>query len=122
MSQQTDEKYMQRCIDLAWRGLGNTAPNPLVGALISCENKIIGEGYHMKYGGPHAEVNAIQSVANQEILTQSTLYVNLEPCSHTGKTPPCTNLIIEKKNPQSNNRDFRSILFGCRKRNQTFRR
>jgi diaminohydroxyphosphoribosylaminopyrimidine deaminase/5-amino-6-(5-phosphoribosylamino)uracil reductase len=87
------EKYMQRCLDLAKMGLGNTAPNPMVGAVIVHDNKIIGEGYHRKYGEPHAEVNAINSVKNKDLLKKSTIYVNLEPCSHYGKTPPCANLI-----------------------------
>lgn len=87
------EKYMQRCLELAKNGLGNTAPNPLVGAVIVYNDKIIGEGYHRKYGEPHAEVNAINSVKNKDLLKKSTIYVNLEPCSHYGKTPPCANLI-----------------------------
>ena len=89
------EKYMQRCIDLASLGLGNTAPNPMVGSVIVYDNKIIGEGYHTKSGEPHAEVNAINSVKDKTLLKKSTLYVNLEPCSHFGKTPPCANLIAE---------------------------
>lgn len=87
------EKFMKRCIELAKAGLGNTAPNPMVGAVIVYNNKIIGEGYHRKYGEAHAEVNAINSVKNRELLRKSTIYVNLEPCSHYGKTPPCANLI-----------------------------
>ena len=87
------EKYMQRCIELAKNGFGNTSPNPMVGSVIINNNKIIGEGYHRKYGEAHAEVNAIQSVVNKELLKQSTIYVNLEPCAHFGKTPPCANLI-----------------------------
>ncbi|MCB2194364.1 MAG: bifunctional diaminohydroxyphosphoribosylaminopyrimidine deaminase/5-amino-6-(5-phosphoribosylamino)uracil reductase RibD [Bacteroidetes bacterium] len=87
------EKYMQRCLDLAKNGLGNTAPNPMVGSVIVHENKIIGEGYHRKYGESHAEVNAINAVKNKDLLKKSTIYVNLEPCSHYGKTPPCANLI-----------------------------
>lgn len=87
---------MQRCLDLAVQGLGNTAPNPMVGCLIVHDGKIIGEGYHKKFGESHAEVNAIQSVQNPELLQRSTLYVNLEPCSHFGKTPPCTDLILQK--------------------------
>ncbi len=89
------EKYMQRCIELASLGLGNTAPNPMVGSVIVCDNKIIGEGYHSKIGLPHAEVNAINSVKDKSLLKKSTLYVSLEPCSHFGKTPPCANLIAE---------------------------
>lgn len=92
-----EEIYMQRCFELAKQAIGHTYPNPLVGAIIVHNNKIIGEGYHQNYGGPHAEVNAINSVKNQELLKESTLYVNLEPCSHYGKTPPCADLIISKE-------------------------
>lgn len=90
---------MQRCLDLAANGLGYTAPNPLVGACLVHEGRIIGEGWHKAYGGPHAEVNAINNVPSQDIplIPEATLYVNLEPCSHFGKTPPCASLIIEKK-------------------------
>ena len=94
-----DEIYMQRCLDLAKNGLGTTYPNPLVGSVIVHNNKIIGEGWHQKSGEAHAEVHAIRSVKNQELLRSATLYVSLEPCSHYGKTPPCANLIIEKKIP-----------------------
>jgi len=90
---------MRRCLALAAKGLGRTAPNPIVGCVIVYENKIIGEGYHGYFGGPHAEVMAVKSVSNHSLLRKSTLYVNLEPCSHHGKTPPCTNLIVEKKIP-----------------------
>jgi diaminohydroxyphosphoribosylaminopyrimidine deaminase/5-amino-6-(5-phosphoribosylamino)uracil reductase len=93
------EKYMRRCIELAAKGLGSTAPNPLVGCVIVHENRIIGEGYHSHFGGPHAEVNAIKSVIDHSLLKKSQLYVNLEPCSHYGKTPPCTKLIIENNIP-----------------------
>lgn len=85
---------MQRCFDLAKRGEGFTLPNPLVGAVIVHDDKIIAEGYHEKYGGPHAEVNAIRR-APADLLSSSTLYVSLEPCVHHGKTPPCVDLIIE---------------------------
>jgi len=91
---------MQRCLDLAQQGLGNVAPNPMVGCVIVHDGKIIGEGYHRKFGEAHAEVNAINAVVNQELLKGSTLYVNLEPCSHFGKTPPCADLIVQKKIPQ----------------------
>ena len=94
------ETYMSRCLDLAMLGLGKTSPNPLVGAVIVHENKIIGEGYHHVSGGPHAEVIAINAVQNKDLLKHSTLYVNLEPCSHVGKTPPCTNLIIRSGIPE----------------------
>jgi len=86
---------MQRCIELAYNGLGNTYPNPLVGSVIVCGNKIIGEGYHTKSGKAHAEINAINSVKDKSLLKKSTLYVNLEPCSHYGKTPPCAKKIAE---------------------------
>lgn len=86
---------MKRCLALAEKGLGNTYPNPIVGAIIVHENKIIGEGWHQKAGEPHAEVNAINQVSDKTLLTESTLYVNLEPCSHFGKTPPCADLIIQ---------------------------
>ncbi|REJ84801.1 MAG: bifunctional diaminohydroxyphosphoribosylaminopyrimidine deaminase/5-amino-6-(5-phosphoribosylamino)uracil reductase RibD [Bacteroidetes bacterium] len=96
------ELYMRRCLDLAKTGMGNVAPNPMVGAVLVHENKIIGEGWHQKYGALHAEVNAINdalSKFDEYTLRNSVLYVNLEPCSHTGKTPPCSRLIIEKKIP-----------------------
>lgn len=92
-----DNKYMARCIQLACNGLGAVSPNPMVGAVIVSDGKIIGEGYHRKYGEPHAEVNAISSVKDPGLFCRSTLYVNLEPCSHYGKTPPCSELIIEKQ-------------------------
>ena len=91
---------MQRCIDLAKLGNGNTIPNPLVGAVIVYNGKIIGEGYHKKYGEAHAEVNAINSVKNTSLLKNSTLYVNLEPCIHYGKTPPCSIKIFEAGIPE----------------------
>lgn len=86
---------MKRCIQLAKNGLGSTYPNPMVGCVIVHDNQIIGEGWHYKAGSPHAEVNAISSIENKELLKDSTLYVSLEPCSHFGKTPPCSDLIIE---------------------------
>lgn len=95
----TPQKFMQRCLDLALLGMGDVAPNPMVGCIIVHEGIIIGEGYHQKIGGPHAEVNAIRSVMDTELLAQSTLYVSLEPCTHFGKTPPCSDLIIEKHIP-----------------------
>lgn len=95
-----DIKYMRRCLELARLGLGYTYPNPLVGSVIVCNKKIIGEGYHQKAGESHAEVNAINSVKNNTLLKESTLYVNLEPCSHFGKTPPCANLIVSLKIPR----------------------
>ena len=101
MKQQSiDEMYMSRCIQIATNGLGTTYPNPFVGSVIVHNNKIIGEGFTSEYGGPHAEVNAINSVKNPELLKESTLYVTLEPCSHHGKTPPCADLIIKKEIPR----------------------
>lgn len=100
-----EEKYMRRCIELAQNGLCNTAPNPMVGAVIVCDGKIIGEGYHVRCGEAHAEVNAIRSVKDPSLLSRSTIYVSLEPCSHYGKTPPCADLIIEKQIPR--------IVIGC---------
>lgn len=91
-----DETYMQRCLQLAVNGLGHVAPNPLVGCVIVYEGQIISEGFHEKYGEAHAEVNAIKKIENDTRLKKSTLYVNLEPCCHFGKTPPCANLIIDK--------------------------
>ncbi len=92
-----DEQYMSRCIQLAKLGAGNVAPNPMVGAVLVYENQIIGEGYHQKYGEPHAEVNCINSVTeiNRSLIEKSTMYVSLEPCSHYGKTPPCADLIVK---------------------------
>ncbi len=87
---------MRRCLELAARGLGNTGTNPLVGCVIVHNDTIIGEGYHEVYGGPHAEVNAISQVKDQELLKESTVYVNLEPCAHFGKTPPCCDLLIAR--------------------------
>ena len=100
-----DETYLRRTLQLANLGKGNVAPNPLVGSVIVYNGKIIGEGYHQKYGEHHAEVNAINSVKNKTLLSKSTLYVNLEPCAHFGKTPPCSNLIIEHKIPR--------VVIGC---------
>jgi diaminohydroxyphosphoribosylaminopyrimidine deaminase / 5-amino-6-(5-phosphoribosylamino)uracil reductase len=98
--EQEHVNYMTRCLQLARLGEGHTAPNPMVGCVIVHDGKIIGEGFHQKCGGPHAEVNAIRSVKDPGLLRQSTLYVNLEPCSHFGKTPPCAKLIIEKAIPE----------------------
>lgn len=93
-------KYMYRCLQLAELGVGYSAPNPMVGAVVVCDDVIIGEGYHHRYGEAHAEPNAIHAVKNQELLQKSTLYVSLEPCSHFGKTPPCANLIVASKIPR----------------------
>lgn len=91
---------MRRCLELATSGVGHTEPNPMVGAVVVCDGKIIGEGYHRRCGEAHAEVNAIASVKNEELLSKSTIYVSLEPCSHYGKTPPCSELIIRKGIPR----------------------
>ena len=104
-SKSIPKTFMQRCIDLARLGASNVAPNPMVGCVIVHNDVIIGEGYHQVYGGPHAEVNAIQNVKDKTLLSQSTLYVNLEPCNHHGKTPPCSLLILEYKIPH--------VVIGC---------
>jgi diaminohydroxyphosphoribosylaminopyrimidine deaminase/5-amino-6-(5-phosphoribosylamino)uracil reductase len=94
MEESDDNKFMRRCIELAAKAEGLTYPNPMVGSVIVHNGKIIGEGFHLKAGGPHAEVIAIDSVSDKTKLRSSTLYVNLEPCSHFGKTPPCADYII----------------------------
>lgn len=99
------EQYMQRCLQLAQKAQGMTYPNPMVGCVIVHQGRIIGEGYHIKAGSPHAEVNAIHSVKDHSLLKESTLYVNLEPCAHYGRTPPCSLLIIEKQIPR--------VVIGC---------
>lgn len=91
----TDQKYMQRALDLAALGSGWVRPNPLVGCVVVHQGKIIGEGWHQQYGGPHAEVHAIQNVQNKNLLPASRVYVTLEPCSHFGKTPPCADFLIQ---------------------------
>ncbi|MDR0962135.1 MAG: bifunctional diaminohydroxyphosphoribosylaminopyrimidine deaminase/5-amino-6-(5-phosphoribosylamino)uracil reductase RibD [Mediterranea sp.] len=101
-----DEMYMRRCLQLAKNGLGRVAPNPMVGAVVVCDHRIIGEGYHIYYGGAHAEVNAIRSVKDATLLKRSTIYVTLEPCAHYGKTPPCADLIIDRQIPR--------VVVGCR--------
>jgi diaminohydroxyphosphoribosylaminopyrimidine deaminase/5-amino-6-(5-phosphoribosylamino)uracil reductase len=98
--QMEDTDYMRRCFQLAANGMGTVAPNPMVGAVIVCDGEVIGEGYHRKYGEAHAEVNAIANVTDEAKLCRSTMYVNLEPCSHYGKTPPCSDLIISKNIPR----------------------
>lgn len=96
----TDELYMQRCLELAVLGMGNVSPNPMVGCVIVSGGKIIGEGYHEQFGGPHAEVNAVNAVIEKygdkapQLLAGATAYVSLEPCAHFGKTPPCADLLI----------------------------
>lgn len=104
------EKYISRCIEIAKNGLGTTAPNPMVGCVIVHNDIIIGEGYTSPYGSAHAEVNAINSVKNKSLLKEATLYVTLEPCSHYGKTPPCSNLIIEHQIP--------NVIIGCQDDNE----
>ena len=94
------ELCMNRCIELAKQALGSVVPNPMVGAIIVHQDKIIGEGFHRSFGDDHAEVNAIQSVRNKSLLKDSVLFVNLEPCSHKGKTPPCAELIVKNKIPK----------------------
>ena len=95
-----DERYMQRCLQLAENGKGFVSPNPMVGAVIVCDDKIIGEGFHRECGKAHAEVNAINCVKDSSLLQKSTIYVSLEPCSHYGKTPPCAQLIIDSEIPR----------------------
>lgn len=104
----TDEKYMRRCLQLARCGRLGAAPNPMVGAVIVHNGRIIGEGYHRRCGEGHAEVNAIASVTEKDrgLLKQSTIYVSLEPCAHYGKTPPCAQLIINTGIP--------CVVVGCR--------
>lgn len=105
MMMQEHRRWMARCIELAKKGAGSVSPNPMVGSVIVRDGQLIGEGYHEKYGGPHAEVNAIRSVADEELLKDATLYVNLEPCSHYGKTPPCSDLIVRMGIPR--------VVVGC---------
>ena len=103
-----DERYMRRCIQLAKNGQQNAKPNPMVGAVIvSADGRIIGEGYHVRCGEAHAEVNAFASVCPEDeaLLKEATIYVSLEPCSHYGKTPPCADLIIKK--------GVRRVVVGC---------
>lgn len=90
-----DEQFMQRCLELSKLGLRAAYPNPSVGCVVVVDNEIVGEGYTSAYGGNHAEVNAIESVADKSLLTQATVYVSLEPCSHHGKTPPCSDMLIK---------------------------
>ena len=91
---------MGRCLELARLGAGSVSPNPMVGCVIVYDGEIIGEGFHEKYGEAHAEVNAVRTVKNQNLLNNCTLYVSLEPCSHFGLTPPCSDLIIENRIPR----------------------
>ena len=95
-----DSLFMRRALDLAQLGTGYARPNPLVGCVVTHQGRIIGEGWHQQYGGPHAEVNALASVENQSLLRESRVFVTLEPCAHHGKTPPCADLLIEKGVPE----------------------
>jgi diaminohydroxyphosphoribosylaminopyrimidine deaminase/5-amino-6-(5-phosphoribosylamino)uracil reductase len=99
------ETYIKRCLKIAKNGLSTTRPNPMVGAVVVYNDKIIGEGFTSPYGGNHAEVNAINSVEDKTLLSKSTIYVTLEPCSHFGKTPPCSDLIVKHKIPE--------VVIGC---------
>jgi diaminohydroxyphosphoribosylaminopyrimidine deaminase/5-amino-6-(5-phosphoribosylamino)uracil reductase len=100
MEESDENKFMRRCLELAAKAEGLTYPNPMVGAVVVCNGRIIGEGYHLKAGEPHAEVIAINSVHDKTELKDSTLYVSLEPCSHFGKTPPCADFIISRSIPR----------------------
>jgi diaminohydroxyphosphoribosylaminopyrimidine deaminase/5-amino-6-(5-phosphoribosylamino)uracil reductase len=95
-----DAFFMRRALDLALLGTGHVRPNPLVGCVVTHEGRIIGEGWHQQYGGPHAEVNALAAVADQDLLKKSRVYVTLEPCAHHGKTPPCADLLVAKGVPE----------------------
>jgi len=99
------EYFLRRCLQLAQFGAGKVAPNPMVGCVIVIKDQIIGEGYHMHYGGAHAEVNAIQSVEDKAMLSRATVYVSLEPCAHFGKTPPCADLLVQYK--------VKQVVVGC---------
>jgi len=101
----SDERYMSRCLALAAHGYRSCAPNPMVGAVAVYKGRIIGEGYHIRAGEPHAEVNAINSVKDKQLLKEATLFVSLEPCSHYGRTPPCAELIIRMGIPR--------VVVGC---------
>jgi diaminohydroxyphosphoribosylaminopyrimidine deaminase/5-amino-6-(5-phosphoribosylamino)uracil reductase len=101
-----DLLFMNRAIELSILASSAVFPNPFVGAVIVHNGEVIGEGYHNKYGGAHAEVNAINAVNNKDLLSESTIYVNLEPCAHFGKTPPCADLIVKHK--------FKRVVIGCR--------
>ena len=104
---ENDERYMQRCLQLAANGIQGARPNPMVGAIIVADGRIIGEGYHVRYGEGHAEVNAFASVSpdDERLLPEATIYVSLEPCAHYGKTPPCADLIVKK--------GVRRVVVGC---------
>ena len=102
---QNEEFFLNKCIEIARLGIGNVSPNPMVGSVIVHNGEVVGEGYHKSYGSNHAEVNAINNVKDKSILSKCTLYVNLEPCSHFGKTPPCSDLIIKHKTSK--------VVIGC---------
>lgn len=106
MATESDIRFMRRALQLAACGRGEVSPNPMVGAVIVRDGVIIGEGFHRRYGGPHAEVNAVNSVADRSLLAGSTIYVTLEPCAHFGKTPPCADLIVGC--------GFGRVVVGCR--------
>ena len=107
MSEKMDKFYMRRCLQIAANGRQNTRPNPMVGAVIVCDGRIIGEGYHVRCGEGHAEVNAFASVRKEDehLMSESTIYVSLEPCAHYGKTPPCADLIVSK--------GVKRVVVGC---------
>ncbi len=100
-----DAFFMQRCLDLAKKGKATAAPNPMVGSVVVHKDVIIGEGWHQAAGQPHAEVNAIENVQNKALLKEATLYVNLEPCNHYGRTPPCALLLVEHQ--------LKCVVIGC---------
>ncbi|HLS38125.1 MAG TPA: bifunctional diaminohydroxyphosphoribosylaminopyrimidine deaminase/5-amino-6-(5-phosphoribosylamino)uracil reductase RibD [Sphingobacterium bovisgrunnientis] len=109
---QKEEQYIKRCLELAVLGAGTVSPNPMVGAVIVCDNKIIGEGYTSPYGGAHAEVNAVQNAIiclgeseAKQLFKKSTIYVSLEPCAHHGKTPPCADMLVSYQ--------FQKVVVGC---------
>lgn len=105
MTLEKDNTYMRRALQLAKNGRFDASPNPMVGAVIVADGKIIGEGFHRRCGEPHAEVNAVNSVSKPDLLRRATIYVTLEPCAHYGKTPPCAQLLIDKEIPR--------IVVGC---------
>ena len=115
------KKYIQRTFYLAKKGIGKVAPNPLVGCVIVKNNKIIGEGYHKEYGDKHAEINAINNVSNKKEIEGSSVYINLEPCNHFGKTPPCSDALVKLKpkeviisnkdpNPLTNGKSIKKLI------------
>lgn len=99
------EQYIKRCLEIAQKGIGSTRPNPSVGAVLVVDDRIIGEGFTSPYGDNHAEVNAIESIVDKSILKKATIYVTLEPCSHFGNTPPCSDLIIKS--------GIKKVIIGC---------